>query len=309
MTEWILGITDVHPARWKNVEPIWEDEQIIVSSSRTFNSLMGKLCDTAIKSRREYDHGINEHLWNMKILPLNEAMDPNLEQQRRLERLMDREDCEDSSDEDEDKENSRERYIIESPGHGGMRDDYEEEGEVTVLGSRTLHEDLLSSGSVIKVTYDYGTTTLIYLKVLSINRNSEVRSLIHYFTLEEDTEKLLKSIQEVPAFKLPKEKQVDHFFPTAAKAFLGYYIPLFKQTSSHESDDDDGPLEQNKKVMGSMTVGLSSRVRSDQDTTFCSMENRTCSADLLFCPAILDPNELLEAVESAWQSCDPQTRS
>jgi hypothetical protein len=143
MTEWILGITDVHPARWKNVEPIWEDEQIIVSSSRTFNSLMGKLCDTAIKSRREYDHGINEHLWNMKILPLNEAMDPNLEQQRRLERLMDREDCEDSSDEDEDKENSRERYIIESPGHGGMRDDYEEEGEVTVLGSRTLHEDLL----------------------------------------------------------------------------------------------------------------------------------------------------------------------
>jgi hypothetical protein len=228
--KWILGITDLHPARWKKVEPIWEDEQIIVSSSDSFNDVMCELCDTAIKSRREYDHGINEHMWNMKVMPLNEAVNPNLREQRILRMLM---------DVDENNESTRKTIVIESPAHENMRD-YDEPGEMVMPGSTSLHEDLLPIGSVIKVTYDYGSTTELYLKVLSITGTNAGSSVIQHSTPNEDN---LKDLEDVPAYKLPKDRQVDHFFPFASKAFLGHYIPLHKQA---RDDDEYLPFEQNK---------------------------------------------------------------
>lgn len=251
MTEWVLRITDVHPARWKTVEPMWEDEQIVVTSAHSFNDLMSELCDTAIKSRREYDHGINDHMWNMKVMPLSDAVDPHLHERRMMMML-------DADSDDEDKENDRKTFVIESSYHDQMSD-YSEPGETIISGSTNFHEDFLPNQSVIKVTYDYRTTTALYLKVISIKRNSEARlSLIQYFTLEYNDEQLMKDLQGVPAYKLPLEQQVDHFFPIAAKAFLGYYIPVYKRTADEGEAYDHQPLEQNEKVIGSMTVGLSS---------------------------------------------------
>ncbi|KAL3808064.1 hypothetical protein ACHAXA_007185 [Cyclostephanos tholiformis] len=73
---WTLGIVDSPPRRWKKLEPLWEDELLVASSSHTFLDVMTELCNTAIKNRREYDHGIDEHMWNMKIISLEDAMNP-----------------------------------------------------------------------------------------------------------------------------------------------------------------------------------------------------------------------------------------
>ena len=57
MNEWTLGITDSRPSSWRSCQPHWDDEKIVASSSHTFYDVMNKLCNSAIKNRREYDHG------------------------------------------------------------------------------------------------------------------------------------------------------------------------------------------------------------------------------------------------------------
>jgi hypothetical protein len=53
-----IGITDTPPQTWKKLEPIWEDEQLIASSSHSFYIVISKLCETTIKNCRKYDHGL-----------------------------------------------------------------------------------------------------------------------------------------------------------------------------------------------------------------------------------------------------------
>lgn len=72
---------------WRTCEPHWADETIVASSSHTFYDVMEKLCNSAIQSRREYDHGVEEHLWNIKIRTMDEIMNPPSPEQR-LMRLL-----------------------------------------------------------------------------------------------------------------------------------------------------------------------------------------------------------------------------
>ena len=132
MLEWTLGITDSSPYTWKSLEPTWEDERITASSSNSFFEVMNKLCQTVIKNRREYDHGVGEHLWNMKIMSLEDAIkfdprNPRASEERFMQmhgRDNSDEDMSDDSD-DEDETKYRGNIIIQCPNeeyHGGYED-------------------------------------------------------------------------------------------------------------------------------------------------------------------------------------------
>jgi len=228
-------------------------------------------------------------------------MDPRAAEER-LMRMLDRDDSDDDdrSDDsnDEDEEKYRGNIVIQCPDEerrGGYEDF--DDPDAHVLSSNTkLSNSLLPPGYVIKVTYDYGTTTMIYLKVLSVKAKA-VQSLLQYFSLEATASKMMEELKTVPAYQLPKEKQVDSYFPHASKVFLGYYVPIFT-----ENDERDAGV--NRKVMGCVTMGLSGKIRSEQDIIFCSMEDRTQSRDLLFCPCLIEPTELLQVVDKAWEPRD-----
>ena len=187
---------------------------------------MNKLCETAIKNRREYDYAIDDHMWNMKIVSLSDAINPPSLEERVMERLLGQDD--DSDDDDGDENQYRGNITIQCPGEemrGGGADLDDHDAQV-LRSSTKLDKSLLPEGFVIKVTYDYGTTTTLYLKVLSV-KSQAVRSLVQYFTFEADSTKMMEDLKAVPAYQLPVDKQVDSYFPYASKAFLGFYVPVF----------------------------------------------------------------------------------
>ena len=184
---------------------------------------MTELCNTAIKNRREYDHGVDEHLWKMKISSLENFINPH----DPYDDFDDDDDDDDSEDEEGDGLSSSRTILIVCPqdeAHSGLEArDYDSDGPHTKRMSSTnkVSRQLLPEGSIIEVTYDYGTTTTLYLKVLSVKEES-VTTLLQYFTLEHDHDTMKEMLKSVPAYALPKDQQVDHFFPHASKAFLGY---------------------------------------------------------------------------------------
>ena len=151
---WTFGIVDhrTAPKTWTKREPKWENEQLTGASSSktTFLDIMTELCNTAIKDRREYDHEVYEHLWKWKIMSIEEAMNSH----------------------------SRVPYFGVCPqdeAHSGLEgNDYDSDGPSTkrVSSNNKLSKELLPLGAIVEVTYDYGTTTLLYLKVLSIEEES-----------------------------------------------------------------------------------------------------------------------------------------
>jgi hypothetical protein len=298
--KWTLGIVDSPPVRWRRLEPLWEDEVLIASSSHTFHDVMAELCDTAIKNRRDYDdHGVDEHMWRMKITSLEDAMYPP-----RDERLFGGDgDSEDEEDDEDDEEGKTKTTIISCPmDQEAARDDFSEDSRTRMVSSGVkLCRRLLPVGSIITVQYDYGSTTMLYLKVLSIKEET-VASLLQYFTVEANHDVMKKDLSSIPAYALPKDEQVDHFFPNFSRALLGYYVPLFANTDYEEGVDSDDepafPAASDKKSIGCTNLGLLG------PDTFCAMENTTLTQDLFYAPTVLDLNELFEVGEKAWMPRD-----
>lgn len=189
MQEWTLGITDTRPSTWRGCEPHWRDETIVASSSHTFYDIMEKLCNSAIQSRREYDHGVEEHLWNIKIMTMENIMNPPSPEER-LMRLLQRDNNENDDDSEDDsmddnEDSYRGNITIQCPAEAerGGYEDYDDP-DVQVLDSDTnLTSNILPVGYILAVTYDYGSTTTLYLKVLQI-RATAVQSLLQYFSME-----------------------------------------------------------------------------------------------------------------------------
>ena len=102
-----------------------------------------------------------------------------------------------------------------------------------------------------------------------------------------------RALSSIPAYALPKNQQVDHFFPNAARAFWGYYIPLFTLNAKKVTDIDPAPSS-GKRVIRCTSLGQSG------PHTFFTMENSAQSQDLLYAPVMFDLNELLEVVKRAW---------
>lgn len=311
---WVIGITDIHPRNWEESVPKWEDEQLIATSSHTFREVMGKLCETAIKKRREdaTDFGIDEHLWNLIITSLEESIAPS-KGGSCLDKIDDRE-----SDKD-DSNKYRVRPILipcrqEQESRAGEDKVVFNKRNCEYLTSDTkISKELLPQESIVECTYDYGTTTKIFLKVLNV-RLVGIRSFLQYFDTEANASKQLIDLKAVPAHQLPKEQQVDSYFPNFSKAFLGYYVPLIKKEKDEKDKDHDGGNDHddiydgfhNTKAIGNACLGLSARICRGNDTIFGYMEGRSCSDDLLFCPAPLELNEFLQVGEKSWTPRDPQ---
>jgi hypothetical protein len=122
---------------------------------------MTKLCNTAIKDRREYDHEVYEHLWKWKIMSMEEAMNSD----SRVPNFGN-----DNGNVGKEEEGGVSKAIIVCPQdeeHSGLEgDDYDSDGPSTkrVSSNNNLSKELLPVGAIVEVTYDYGTTTLLYQK-------------------------------------------------------------------------------------------------------------------------------------------------
>lgn len=326
-SEWTIGITDSTPESWKknSFEPIWEDETLtgVESSQHTYQNLMAKLCETAIKKRREYsnDYGVDKHLWKLKIMSMKEAMKPP---NQFIDELFESSDESDDND-DENEESYRGSLIILCPheeelSRNGTRFEDDDEHNCQLIKSNSkVNKELLPIGSIIECTYDYGSTTTLYLKVLNIKATVS-KNLMNYFSGSINEEADLKDLQSIPAYKLPKEDQIDFHFPYFSKVFMGRYVPLFKtkqksceeeaasdnggDNSNHDESSCDNFNFNDQNLISRSSLGLSARVTRDDDTTFCSIENRSSSSDLTFCPEKIELNEFLQVAEKAWTPRD-----
>lgn len=105
------------------------------------------------------------------------------------------------------------------------------------------------------------STTNLFLRVLSKRKVSAGRADLSSSELssEQQANQDIDDMKKVPAYNLPKDQQIDAHYPSYAKAFLS-------------------------RSLASATLGLSSRVTRDDDSTFSSMESASSGNDILFCP-------------------------
>ena len=115
-------------------------------------------------------------------------------------------------------------------------------------------------------------------------------------------------LEAVPAFHLTKEKQIDASYPFFSDAFIGRLVPLLEDTAENAEYIERLYEMYGETATGAATLGLSSRIRRKEDTTFCSMECSNGTSDLLFAPEpFTDINEFLKVAERAWTPRDPNT--
>lgn len=300
------------------------------TSSHSFLELMSKLCETAIQSRREYDHSVNDHLWNLKITPPQKSMSSPNRVAERFDYINDDDDDDGEQSGDEEGENSiflacdpdpvmiycPSEETINGEQEGGTEtfDGFEFGQHVTkISSSQKLSVEVLSLGSIITITYDYGSTTTLYLKVLKAH-HAAVQKLLQYFTLEVDDSKQQKELKAVPAYNLPKDQQVDAHFPHLSKIFLGKYVPILELKVKEDEDDKDKGSDKDDDCdvhgycdsrIGSVCLGKYACRRSEKDTPFSYIQGHTMDEDVLFCPVVMDPNEFLQVANEAWTPRDP----
>ncbi len=282
---------------------------------------MQKLCTTAIAKRREYgkvDSTIHAHLWKLTLDSYENFMNPRnhfeIEMLRRRirhhRRIHDDDDSATSqsswesedSDGDENENRYRPSIVVTCPQeHAYVQADHDPDYDNELLeSSENLSEAYLSKGTILTVEYDYGSTTTLYLKVLSV-RHAVVNSLLQYFTREASQEDLTRSLKAVPAYSLPKENQIDAYYPYLSKIIMGKYVPVI-QTSDGQQDPHDYSLrtsELRDNVTSAITLGKSACIRSEQDVQFCTIEGCT-GQELMRSIQMKDFMEFLEVAEQAW---------
>jgi len=305
MMELVLGITDkAPPSSWAKTKPQWEDEHITANTSHSFLDLMTKLCDTAIKTRREVDgdHGIDQHCWNMEISSLEMMMkraNPDYSSDFDDDDDFD-DDFDDDDDDDDNSEigrNSHRPILVPCP----MEEEYASRNEFgdysKVIKSKKKLSSALGTGQeeVIKVEYDNGNTTTLYLKVIR-SKPTGVQSLIEYFTTESDLEAQIKDIQSTPAYNLRKEDQLDAHFPFLSNVVLGKYVPIIIPKDGQE--DPHG--YSNRNITGCVSMGKVSCITTEKETHCFTIEGRSMNVDMMYCPHQMEPNELLSLSEEAW---------
>ena len=267
--EWTLGITDIPPRHWK-ASMEW-DERHVATSGQTFRDLISDLCGSALRSRRGSDSRITAHMWDLKIFP--------------------------------NQKSHRTGF-----GYVSVTDTGGPSSDLILLGNpprkisadEKIDESLLSKEMVVHFTYDYGSTSNLYLKVMDvapIGTNQKMDANAN----EADT----RDIEAVPAFHLPTEKRIDAVFPNFSRAFLGRYVPLFEETKENQNLNKFYGTHNAECVMRSSSLGLSSRIRSEQDTVFSTIENSTGTQDVFFAgEPFTDLDEFLLVAERAWSPRD-----
>lgn len=302
--EWVFGITDavVEPSDWTTDPPNWEDETLTAQEQSSFRAFMTEVCNTAVKNRREYDHEVNDHLWKLEIRSYERTVDPRRNAADMvLDSIHARNDDDSVSSDTSDDDTSRRGPFCIAPSFNVAQEQenagYSMERFRVLPCSTKLTQQLVPQGSVMELTYDYGTTTRLFLKALQVrpagSGSTSPRGVADGATQMKDEQDL----QSVPAFALAKDAQMDAFYPNFAKSFLGGYVPVV-------SGDNKGMAP--STAVGSSILGYSSCFASRIDTTFAAMEDATCSTDLMFAPApFQDLNEFFKVAEESWVPKDP----
>jgi len=241
------------------------ENKIQVPENTTLLELIEFLCNGPIRERRDCnDYGVNQHLWELKIIPAGRSI------------------------ESFGAAKEGKKYELCKPSDNTMPNLCELKDDLDctdIVSTKQLVKNLnsLEVGGCIYLMYDYGTTTELLLSVLSVEEciNSKLSLCILNDEVIYDGEVNENDIQQVPAFHLPKEQQIDAFYPNFSKNFIGKGHP-----------------------MNAVTLGLSSRITRQDDTVFSSMESSSNRGnDVFFCATPFDDmNKFLTLGEEAWSS-------
>ena len=205
----------------------------------TLFALTNILCDGPIKNRREDDHGVNDHLWELTIHPPGKNFglvsaqklilsDEGVLAGPNLEKCMEPDESCPPVSRRLKSEDSDESVLKASTKLGELQD--------------------FQVGSIVHLKYDMGSTTNLFLVVLSAkiaDANSSLRVVGDFV----DVTVYQQAMKRVPAFEIAKDKQMDTFFPKFSAAFLG-----------------------KTQKLNVALLGLCSCVSREDDTLFAAME-------------------------------------
>eukprot|EP00554_Chaetoceros_debilis_P015606 CAMPEP_0194124334 /NCGR_PEP_ID=MMETSP0150-20130528/58176_1 /TAXON_ID=122233 /ORGANISM="Chaetoceros debilis, Strain MM31A-1" /LENGTH=1038 /DNA_ID=CAMNT_0038818009 /DNA_START=128 /DNA_END=3241 /DNA_ORIENTATION=+ len=233
-------------------------KKIEVPSKTSLLQLVTFICNGPVKERREYDHRIDEHLWEIKFAPSGVTIHS---------------DSDDFSEDNEDDGDSvmKVYQICKANECRGMPTFGDEDDDATIVGTNHLVEHLnaIEVGSTVHFLYDYGSTTEVILKVLSVKSvdNATLCNFSSELVESKRSEKKGENegpskqldaseiIHNVHAYHIPTERQIDFFYPTASKIILG---------EEHSLDY--------------FTLGLCSRIKTESDTIFSTIQGKKQSS-------------------------------
>eukprot|EP00979_Chaetoceros_neogracilis_P013888 scaffold4149_cov224-Chaetoceros_neogracile.AAC.1 len=210
------------------------DDEIQVPNKTSLIDFVSMLCNGPVKERREQDHEMHAHLWDLKIIPAELSTEKSQE-------------------------------VVCPPGVPYYIDR-------DTLDPDTLFENLkaLDLQGTLCLKYDYGSPTVVTMKVQSVSFSDlgkeDEKHMLQLRRnkgvpiqgtggdiVKDDSQKELSQneISIIPAHDLPLSKQIDVFYPEFSKAIID------------NSDYDE---------VRAFTLGLSKRVDCETDTTFSTME-------------------------------------
>jgi hypothetical protein len=122
-----------------------------------------------------------------------------------------------------------------------------------------------------------GTTTNVFLRVIAQETTKEGDSL--GLISEDDEADDQSDLEQIPAFSLPEEKQIDIAYPNFCQALLG-----------------------KKEPVRFFTMGLCSKILRPDDTIFASIRGASSGNDVFFCPLPFDNmDEFMVLSEEGWK--------
>ena len=136
-------------------------ERIKVPCTTTIFELVNFLCNGPVKDRREEDNGIDDHLWELKIISSGKSTHP-----RPSAGLT---------------EGKKHELYMPQNGIGMFEEDEllgDEGAEIMCIKSLMKNSNALEVGGTIFLKYDLGSPTEIFLKVLSVEDGSNQNASI-----------------------------------------------------------------------------------------------------------------------------------
>ena len=211
---WTLGISSAKEIQSLEKHDKLENNyegHVEVTDKDTLLALTNVLCDGPIKNRREDDHGVNDHRWELTIHPPGKKLGQVSAQKLIL------------SESGEQTGPNSEKCIGPDgkcpPVFRKFQKDVDDESVVKV-STKVGELKALQVGSVVHLRYEMGSATNLFLVVLSAkiaDANSSLRVVKDIVDVVADKQ----AMEGVPAFEITKDKQMDIFFPKFSSAFLG----------------------------------------------------------------------------------------
>lgn len=268
---WTLGISSAKEIQSLEKHDKLENNyegHVEVTDKDTLLALTNVLCDGPIKNRREDDHGVNDHRWELTIHPPGKKLGQVSAQKLIL-----------SESGEQTGPNSEKCIGPDGKCPPVLRKFQKDANDESVVKVSTKVGELkaLQVGSVVHLRYEMGSATNLFLVVLSAkiaDANSSLRVVKDIVDVVADKQ----AMEGVPAFEITKDQQMDIFFPKFSSAFLG----------------------KTQKVNTAL-LGLCSCGSREDDTIFAAMKAPGIG-DVFFCPHPFESvDEFLALAEESWE--------